>query len=97
MAEDKKKEIIKLIAEGKEALEVEEKASLWGWQPFPDNRIKALNKKYKEWLERFVEVTDGSIDSYAIEQQIIITAREDGYYKIIQYWQQHINELIDLK
>lgn len=92
MAEVKKEEILKLINDGKEALEIEEKASQWGWQPFPNYRKDALNKKYKEWIARFIELTD-STESYDVEQQIITIAREDGYYKIIQYWQQHIEEL----
>ena len=89
---EKKEEILKLITDGQKALNIEEKASLWGWQPFPSYRLTALNKKYKEWLERFIEVTE-STESYAIEQQIIIMARQEGYYKVILYWKQHINEL----
>ena len=104
MAEEVKIEekVAKLIREGKEILDREEKNGRYGgWAPgcLSTDQIKAI---YKSWRKEFDEVVEelkanGIVIapelSAETEQKILFFAKEQGYYKIKEYWQQHIDEL----
>ncbi len=104
MAEKTKIEekIAKLIRDGEEILDREEKNGRYGgWAPgcLSTDQIKAI---YKSWRKEFDEVVEelkvhGIVItpelSAETEQKILFFVKEQGYYRIKEYWQQHIEEL----
>lgn len=94
--------IAKLIREGKEIMDREAKMGMFdSWAPgcLSTDQIKAI---YKSWRKEFDEVVEelkvhGIVItpelSAETEQKILFFAKEQGYYRIKEYWQQHIEEL----
>jgi len=91
-----------LIREGKEILDREAKMGTFGsWTPkcLSTEQMTAI---YKPWRKEFDAVVEAlKIKGIVItpeltaesENKILFYAKEKGYYKIKEYWQQHIDEL----
>lgn len=97
-----KDRIEELIQKGESILNAEELNCIYGGRTICSMSADQLNALYKSWRKEFDvligEITaDGKVNfvnnSAATEQSLLLWEREDGYYKIKEYWQQHIKEL----
>lgn len=97
-----KNSIDQLIQKGEEILKAEEANCIYGGRTICSTPAEHLNALYRSWRKEFDEVaevlkTNGIVItpefSAELEQKILFFAKEQGYYKIKEYWQQHIEEL----
>ena len=102
MAEEMKNNIDHLIQKGEEILDAEEANCIYGGRTICSTPVDHLNALYKSWRKEF----DGVVEELKVngivitpefsaesEQKILFFAKEQGYHKIKEYWQQHIKEL----
>ena len=97
-----KDRIEELIQKGESILNAEETNCIYGGRTICSMSTEQLNALYKSWRKEFdalvEEITaDGSVkfvsNAAETEQTLLLWEREDGYYKIKEYWQLHIKEL----
>lgn len=100
-----KDKIVELIQNGESVLNAEEANCIYGGRTICSMSSAQLNALYKSWRKEFDvligEITaDGIVNfvtnSAATEQTLLLWEREEGYYKIKEYWQLHIKELRSL-
>ena len=99
---DLRNKVEELIKRGQVVLDDEQKKCLYDGRTtdtMSTDQIRAIYKSWrKEYDELIAELEENGVanlpkDSAKTELSIISWAREDGYYKVKHYWQQHIEEL----